>query len=113
MKPVNTNNSEHYKWGNGSDGWHLLKSDKLSVIEERVSPGESEVRHFHKHSQQFFYVLSGIVTIEISEVRHTVESGQGIHVPAGIPHQLMNLSTSEIRFLVISEPRSHGDRVSA
>ena len=31
---VSINNAEHYKWGRASDGWHLLKQDDLSVIDE-------------------------------------------------------------------------------
>jgi hypothetical protein len=31
-----TENSEHYQWGNLCDGWHLLKSDTLSVIQEKM-----------------------------------------------------------------------------
>lgn len=52
--------------GDSSDGWHLLKSDDLSVIEELVPPGEKERRHYHQTAQQFFYVLSGQAVIEIS-----------------------------------------------
>ena len=29
-------NAEHYVWGDGCDGWHLLKHPDLSVIQERV-----------------------------------------------------------------------------
>ncbi len=39
--------AEHYCWGNGSEGWHLLQRDDLSIIEERVPPGDREQRHFH------------------------------------------------------------------
>ena len=59
----NTSNAEHYKWGESSDGWHLLKSDNLSVIEENVPPCEKEIRHVHVRAQQFFYVLEGISQI--------------------------------------------------
>ncbi len=36
----------------------------------------------------------------------------GIHVPAKTPRQLMNNSPENLRFLVISQPMSHGDRVN-
>lgn len=113
MNIVNTENSEHYKWGENSDGWHLLKSDGLSVIEEEVPPGEREERHFHNDSQQFFYILSGIAQLEISGDLFELQAGNGIHVPAKVPHQLMNNSAENLRFLVISQPKSHGDRVKA
>ena len=109
---INTNNAEHYVWGNDSDGWHLLKSDSLSVIQERVLPGESEQRHYHNKAQQFFYILSGVASIELSGQEHEITAGSGFHVPAGKPHQLMNKGTTDLAFLVISEPMSHGDRAN-
>jgi mannose-6-phosphate isomerase-like protein (cupin superfamily) len=57
--PVSISNAEHYVWGQVCDGWHLLKSDGLSVICERVPPGAGEIAHYHERAHQFFYVLSG------------------------------------------------------
>lgn len=113
MKIVNTENSEHYNWGNGSDGWHLLQSDALSVIEENVPPNEKEERHYHNESQQFFYILSGVAHLEVDGNVFEVHAGSGIHIPAKKPHQLMNNGSINLRFLVISQPKSHGDRVNA
>ena len=67
MEIVSSENAEHYTWGGVCDGWHLLKSSNLSVIQERVPPGAAEVNHYHKKAHQFFYVLSGEATIEIKE----------------------------------------------
>lgn len=110
MKVVDQNNSEHYRWGGHCDGWHLLKSDGLSVIEELVPPGHGEVRHFHRVSQQFFYVLSGAIVLELDGAHYDVQAGSGMHVPANMPHQLMNRSDGDARFLVISQPKSHADK---
>ena len=40
-------------------------------------------------------------------------AGNGIHVPAGIVHQLSNPQTEDLVFLVVSTPPNHGDRVIA
>jgi hypothetical protein len=48
-------NAEHYIWGEICDGWHLLKHDGMSVIQERVPAGGAEVMHHHNVSRQFFY----------------------------------------------------------
>jgi len=104
-------NGEHYVWGDGCDGWHLVKSDELSVIEERMPPGTAEVRHWHRRAQQFFYILSGRATIEIDGKMVEIGAGEGVHIPAGVAHQMKNESGEDVRFLVISRPRAHGDRV--
>lgn len=111
MEVVGRSISEHYKWGEGCDGWHLVKSEKLSVIQEIVPPGKFEELHAHKHAEQFFFVLSGTATMDLAGKIFEVRSNQGIHVPAGVMHQLRNESDETLEFIVTSTPPSHGDRV--
>lgn len=100
----------HYTWGRGCDGWHLVTAAGLSVIQERMPPGTSEQRHQHARSRQFFYVLSGELTVECDAVRHRLVEGSGVEVGPGTPHQVRNDSASVVEFLVVSQPPSHGDR---
>lgn len=113
MQITSIENGEHYVWGTNCDGWHLAKSETLSVIQERVPSGSSETRHLHNRAEQFFYILSGIATLEVDAVVHTLHPNQGFHVPAGIAHTLSNKHNQNLEFLVISTPPSHGDRVNA
>ena len=111
MPVISTSNARHYLWGGQCDGWHLVQSPHLSVIQERVPPGCSEKRHFHHKAEQFFYVLSGTASIEVNGEIHQLNPNQGLHVPAGIPHQLSNQQQQDLVFIVTSTPPSHGDRV--
>lgn len=113
MATVSIDNAQHYRWGEVCDGWHLLAHDDLSVIEERVPPGVAEQRHRHATSRQFFYVLEGEATLEVEGEVHSLTRGCGLHVPPGAAHQLRNDSGADIRFVVISSPKSHGDRTPA
>ena len=113
MGTVSTGNAEHYRWGQACDGWHLLAGDDLSVIEERMPPGAAEVRHRHARSRQFFYALEGTLTLELDGTVHRLEHGQGLHVPPGAAHQARNEGGADARFLVVSVPGSHGDRIAA
>jgi hypothetical protein len=67
--PISRENAPHYVWGDNCDGWHLLQESNLSVIEERMPPGASEVRHFHTNAQQFFFILSGRAVMETNNER--------------------------------------------
>lgn len=107
---ISIENAEHYTWGDACDGWHLVKTDALSVIREKMPSGASEVRHFHEKSNQFFYVLKGTATIEAGGARQILKSGEGIEVGRGVPHQMFNESADDLEFLVVSCPPSHGDR---
>ena len=113
MGTVSTGNAEHYTWGQRCDGWHLLAGSDLSVIEERMPAGAAEIRHRHARSRQFFYVLEGELTIELDGVAHHVRMGEGLHVPPGAAHQVRNDAVADARMLVVSSPRSHGDRIDA
>ena len=110
IAPVAIADAEHYRWGEVCDGWHLLKRDELSVIRERVPAGTSETRHRHARSRQFFYVLDGAAVIEVDGISHALAAGQGLHVPPGAAHQFRNESEADVHFLVVSAPKSHGDR---
>lgn len=111
MEVVSVKNGEHYSWGDGCDGWHLAKTPGLSVIRERVPPGGAEVRHYHEKAEQFFYVLSGVATMETDEGIFEIGMNQGMHIPAGVSHRLRNSGDVDLVFLVVSAPMAHGDRV--
>ncbi len=110
MIPISKETAEHYLWGSQCDGWHLLKSPELSVIQERMPPGTAEVRHFHHRAQQFFFVLAGEAVIEVDGRSLVLTAGKGIWIPTGVAHQMKNDSGNDVHFLVISQPPSHGDR---
>ena len=110
---ISRQNAEHYLWGGQCDGWHLVKHPALSVIEEQMPPGTAETRHSHKSAQQFFYVLAGEITMEVAGESLLLRTGEGIHIPAETAHRVQNISDRPVRFLVISQPPSHGDRVIA
>jgi mannose-6-phosphate isomerase-like protein (cupin superfamily) len=110
---TSTATAEHYLWGDGCPGWHLVRAAGLSVIEERMPVGTSEVRHWHARTRQFFYVLSGTLTMEVEGVRHQLEARMGIELSPGTAHQAVNESPDDVEFLVVSMPPSHGDRHEA
>jgi hypothetical protein len=53
---ISRDNAEHYSWGTGCDGWHLVRESGLSVIEECMPACASEVAHYHRKSRQFFFI---------------------------------------------------------
>lgn len=103
-------NAEHYIWGDKCDGWHLLKSDALSVIEEKIPSGAAEQYHFHHYAQQVFYVLAGLATFTIEGKEVIAYAGESISIPPFTKHCIANLSPEDLHILVISAPKAHGDR---
>jgi mannose-6-phosphate isomerase-like protein (cupin superfamily) len=105
-------NAEHYIWGGRCDGWHLVKDSDWSIIHEKMPAGTAEVRHYHQKAKQFFFVLSGILTLEIDGKEIVLTRHEGVEIPPLTPHQAFNRSSEDVEFLVISKPASQGDRVS-
>jgi mannose-6-phosphate isomerase-like protein (cupin superfamily) len=101
---------QHYKWGADCDGWVLSPSADQLVLEERMPPGTAEQRHFHSKARQFFYVLSGNLTMELDGVTQCISARSGILIPPGANHQARNDDASDVYFLVISTPTTRGDR---
>jgi mannose-6-phosphate isomerase-like protein (cupin superfamily) len=116
-KIISTKSAEHYKWGGPQrtdcDGWHLVKTSELSVIEELMPPNTSELRHSHARARQFFFVLEGELTLEVDHHNFVLRAGEGLEISPNQNHQAINRSASPARFLVTSQPPSHGDRVEA
>jgi len=108
--PVSIMSAEHYSWGEGCDGWHLVRTAALSVIQERMPRGTAEARHRHTHAMQFFYVLRGALDIEVDGTAHRVAAGSGLEVPRGVAHRVSNDGSEAAEFIVVSQPPSHGDR---
>jgi mannose-6-phosphate isomerase-like protein (cupin superfamily) len=111
---ISVKSADHYQWGgqNGTDcdGWHLVKTPDLSIIEELMPPDTSEVRHSHVRARQFFFVLEGELTLEVEHHLLVLQAGEGIEVFPGQQHQALNESSNPVRFIVTSQPPSHGDR---
>jgi len=104
-------NAEHYIWGGVCDGWHLLKRDDMSVIQERVPAGSAEVMHYHNEARQFFYILEGEGSMVFEDHEATLNKGDGIEIGPQVKHQFRNRSNADVHFLVMSVPSTRGDRV--
>lgn len=112
-KPVSRENAEHYTWGDHCDGYFLLKRTEMHLIEERMPPGTTEVAHWHERARQLFYVLEGELTMRFENGDVRVSRGTVLEIEPGKIHQARNESASDVRFLVVSVPPSHGDRKQA
>lgn len=110
---VSAKTADHYAWGDGCDGWHLVRAPGLSVIQERMPPGTAEVRHRHSLSRQFFFVLAGTATLEVDGAVETLGPREGLEVPPGAAHTMSNLGPEPLEFVLVSHPPAHGDREPA
>ncbi|WP_433946867.1 cupin domain-containing protein [Paenibacillus sp. SN-8-1] len=107
---ISKKNVQHYIWGDNCDGWRLIDEEDRCIIHERMPVGASEVRHFHSKAKQFFFILSGTMTIELDGTVYNLEEHEGIEVKPILPLQVYNKSYRDLEFLVISQPNTRNDR---
>src|SRR5690606_14433042 len=101
----------HETWGVNCSAWRLLARPDLAVAEEQMPPGTTEKRHVHRQARQFFYVLSGTLSIE-RDGGQTVAlgPGEGLEIAPGLAHRAYNAGHEPVRLLVVSAPQTKGDR---
>lgn len=109
---ISTKNSQHFTWGNVCDGWWLKKGGRFTVIAEIMPTGAKEIKHFHNETEQFFYVLDGVLTVELNNNICHLNKDESIIILSGVPHRVVNNSDRDVQFLVVSCPDSHDDRVN-
>ena len=59
-----------------------------------MPPGAAEIRHHHERAQQFFYILTGEVLMEINGENMLIPAGSGVRILPGTRHQIRNPSSS-------------------
>ncbi len=80
-----------------------------SLAEATLLPGGATERHYHRASEEFYFILEGSGEMEIDGARQTVGPGDGILIPAGAWHQITSGSET-LRFLCCcAPPYSHDD----
>lgn len=67
-----------------------------SVSQLRMPPSTYEVRHYHNHSRQFFFVLSGTATLEVDGVLIELYSQEGYEISPLVPHQMFNKTNQDV-----------------
>ena len=111
MHPVSKSTIKAYRWGNCGIGWPLVETKGLLVVEETLAPGCGEKHHYHNQAAQCFYMLSGRAVMQFSDGQNVeINSGMALHILPETSHAIVNQTSEEIRFLVISAPSSRGDR---
>ena len=119
---------KHYTWGDQCDGWNFVDQPGLSVKMERMPPHTAEQFHFHREARQFFFILKGTASFHFVgmgaatesvtgpaavERRIVVNAEQGLEIPPGQHHRLLNEGDDDLEFLLCSQPSTAGDRINS
>jgi mannose-6-phosphate isomerase-like protein (cupin superfamily) len=85
----------------------LHTTDKSQVAMMRLDPGDEtgEEAESHPHSDQVILVLEGQITGEMGGEKVTLDKGEFVTIPAGLPHRFYNKSNEfALTFNVYAPP---------
>lgn len=86
--------------------------ENQSLAEASIPPGGSTERHYHRLSEEFYFILEGMGKMEIDGDERMVGPGDGVLIPAGAWHQITAETDGDnsLRFLCCcAPPYSHED----
>lgn len=69
-----------------------------------VAPGKSCSRHFHKVSEETYYVLRGAGEMVVNGKSFTLTTGQACLIEPGETHQIFNHGDADLEFLAVCAP---------
>lgn len=82
--------------------------EKQSLAEASMKAGQTTDRHYHKNSEEFYFILEGTALMEVDGESREVGPGDAILIPPDAWHQIA--AKSGLRFLCCcAPPYEHGD----
>jgi mannose-6-phosphate isomerase-like protein (cupin superfamily) len=83
-----------------------------SLAEARVPPGGATQEHFHKVTEEIYYITHGQGRLRIEEETRDVKVGDAIAIPPGKKHKIWNTGSETLRLLCCCAPAyEHDDTV--
>jgi putative monooxygenase len=64
-----------------------------------VQPGERIGEHYHPYSEEFVYVVSGLLEVDLDGEPHRMRPDQGLLIPLNMRHRFRNAGDVEARMV--------------
>jgi mannose-6-phosphate isomerase-like protein (cupin superfamily) len=77
---------------------------KHSLAYVVVPPGFGSPAHYHKESEETYYIVDGEARLRVDGEEHYVVAGDACLIVPRAVHQIVSVGTGDLEFLVISAP---------
>jgi len=100
------------RWTPGPMPFQLLGDEQATgghflFGEARMNPGDPcPGLHIHTHEYESFYVVDGVLTVEVGDQRFDMKDGDYAVLPPGVPHRFANLGDTPVRVIGAMGPTS-------
>ena len=110
MKLTSLERVEAFVTKDGSTIRELHHTELQSLAEATLEPAQATERHYHRASEEIYFVVKGSGSLEVDGETRIVRPGEAVLIPPGAWHTLENTGTSELRILCCcAPPYSHED----
>ena len=75
--------------------------EKCSLAEEILPVGAAVGKHFHKETEEIYYILEGEGEMTIGDEISAVKSGDAVFIPRENPHTLRNTGSAPMKILLV------------
>jgi mannose-6-phosphate isomerase-like protein (cupin superfamily) len=69
-----------------------------------LPPGKASPAHFHKVSEETYYLLTGEARMRIEDVTRTVRPGDACLIMPREAHEIRNIGSHDLEFIAVSGP---------
>ncbi|MEY9966775.1 putative monooxygenase [Streptacidiphilus sp. MAP12-16] len=64
-----------------------------------IQPGERIGEHYHPYSEEFVFVVSGSLEVDLDGTSHSLRPDQGLMIPRDVRHRFRNVGGTEARMV--------------
>ncbi len=83
-----------------------------SLAEARLAPGAATMPHFHRQTEEIYFILEGHGIMRVGDEERPIWPGDAIAIPPGTVHQIRASAHDGLRFLCCcTPPYEHDDTV--
>ena len=87
----------------------LYTGKNIQLVLMAIAPGDDIGEEVHDDGDQFFRIEQGTGEVQIDGVAHQVKADDGIIVPGGALHNVINTGTEPLKLYTIYGPPEHID----
>jgi mannose-6-phosphate isomerase-like protein (cupin superfamily) len=110
MEIASVSSAEPFATKDGSTIRELHHTAAQSLAEATLEPDQATQRHYHRATEEIYFVVKGSGMMEVDGERAQIRPGDAVLIPPGAWHTLENNGTSEMRILCCCvPPYSHED----
>jgi transcriptional regulator with XRE-family HTH domain len=84
----------------------------LQPIRVRISRFRHGEEHYHHEGEEWFYLLSGSLTLSLAGKTYDLEPGDAAHFDSRLPHRLIARGPKDAELLLVASPLSQSVAVS-